>query len=270
MIDYAFIRLYNNHLESLKNDNIDAYINQYSGFVQQLPNETFLQISNTSFGIQLINPSVYLINCKGDILQNITSTFHFVNLENDQIAYEFGNIGTEYFELVQLKIVDASGTFYSNSFVVNNTLKEETSRIEYRNNFKFHGIAYDLAPFYQSVRLSLFKNDVDATVESESYTQLTGSIISLRSIITRIDKYVMYTSDAFIFNRLVTTLNHDIVYINNYKISNKPTISKGERQLESNIFDLSFDANPTDFYKDDSINQMIHYNINHYDHLQYL
>ena len=28
------------------NDNIDAYLTRYNGFVQQLPNETFLQITN--------------------------------------------------------------------------------------------------------------------------------------------------------------------------------------------------------------------------------
>jgi hypothetical protein len=256
--------LYNNHEESLKNDNIDAYINQYSGFVQQLTDETFLQISNASFGIQLTNPTVFLINCRGDILQNISSTFSFANLSNGQIAFQFGNIGTEFFELVRLKIVDGSNIYFSNSFTVNNNLKEETSRIEYRNNFRFHGIAYDLIPFYQTIRLQLFKNDIDATVESESYTQLTGSIISLRSIITRIDKYVMYISDAFTFNRLVILLNHDIIFINNYKISNKPTLSKRERQEGSNIFDLNFDANPTDFYKDFQMNQMIKYNLDHY------
>ena len=241
------------------NDNIDAYVTRYNGFVQQLPNETFLQISNCesdiAFGGNLL---IELI----DICQQVVKILEvgenfFLNEFTDingikQIAYEFGNIGEDYYqELLFLRLTHTVSDNYwvSSGFFITERLKRETTRFEYKNNGYFRGISYDNQPYFQTIRLACFKNDFDTKIDSETYTQISGAEITLRPIITPVDKYLFYTCDFFTYKRLVTLLNHDLIYIDAYKITNKPAPTKGDRIEDTNIFDARFEANPSDDFR---------------------
>ncbi len=240
------------------NDNIDAYLTRYSGFVQMLPNETFLQITNCDTDIAFGgNIQVELI----DSCQNVVKTLEvnenfFLNEFTDirgikQIAYEFGNIGQDFEgELIFLKLTHtvSDDVWYSAGFLLTYALAKETTRFKYKNLNYFRGISYDNQNFFQTIRLTCFKNDVDSSIEDEEYTQMSGAVISLRPIITPINKYLFYTLDFFTYNRLVTLLMHDIIYIEDYKISNKPKPTKGDRIEDTNIFECTFEANPTEDY----------------------
>jgi hypothetical protein len=226
----------------------------YSGFVQMLPDELFLQITNLDSDIAFAgNIKVELINECQEVVLDITDSF-FVDEFTDikgikQIAFEFGNIGIDYhLELLHLKISHtvSDSIWFSTAFLITDNLKEETTRFDYKNESYFKGVSYDKANYFQSIRLKCFKNDIDVSSEGNEYTQLSGSIISLRKIITNIDKYKFYVCDFFTFSRLVILLAHDLIYIEGKRISNKPQPTKGERVPDSNFFELDFEANPTE------------------------
>ena len=241
------------------NDNIDAYLTRYNGFVQQLPNETFLQITNCesdiAFGgnvlVELIDICQEVVKVLG-VNENI-----FINEFTDikgvrQIAYEFGNIGEDFYqELLFLRFTHtvSDAIWYSSGFFITEYLKQETTRFEYKNSGYFKGISYDVQNYFQSIRLTCFRNDIDPQVESEEYTQISGNKISLRPIITPLEKFIFYVCDFFTYNRLFILLNHDLIYVNGYKISNKPAPSKGERIEDSNLFNASFETNPTEDFR---------------------
>ena len=237
------------------NDNIDAYLTRYNGFVQQLPNETFLQITNCesdiAFGGNLL---VELI----DICQEVVKVLEvneniFINEFTDikgirQIAYEFGNIREDFNqELIFLRFTHtvSDTIWYSSGFFITEDLSQETTRFEYKNNGYFQGISYDKQNYFQTIRLTCFRNDIDSNIDSETYTQISGTVINLRPIITPIEKFLFYVCDFFTFSRLVILLNHDLVYVNGYKISNKPAPKKGERIEDTNLFNVNFETNPT-------------------------
>lgn len=240
------------------NDNISGLQSMYSGFIQMLPSETFLQITNLNSDIAFGgNINIELINSCQEVLQYITDKFfydEFTDIKGvKQIAFEFGNIGIDYYgELLYLKISHtvSDSVWYSNGFLITADQSEMTTRFDYKNENYFKGISYDRANYFQSVRLQCFKNDIDVSNETNDYTQLSGNIVSLRNIITNINKYKFYTCDFFTFSRLVILLNHDIIYINSNRISNKPQTTKGERIVDTNFFELDFESNPTEEFKE--------------------
>lgn len=219
-----------------------------------LPSELFLQITNLDSDISFAgNIKVELINSCQEVLQDITDSFfydEFTDIKGiKQIAFEFGNIGIDYhLELLHLKISHtvSDAVWFSTAFLITDNLQEETTRFDYKKESYFKGISYDRANYFQSIRLQCFKSDIDTSSESNEYTQLSGNIISLRKITTYIDKFKFYVCDFFTFNRLVVLLNHDLIYINGKRISNKPQPTKGDRVVDSNFFELDFEANPTE------------------------
>ncbi len=242
------------------NDNVPAYLTCYDDYIQQKLNETFLQITNCPADISFANNIlVELIDeCQNLIQTLIVNENYFYNefihpiTGIKQIAFEFGNLGVDYGEqmlFLRIKHTVSNAVWYSYGFTITETNIKETTRFEYKNESYFKGIAYDVQNYFQTIRLKCFETDPDSVIEGETYTQLPGAIISLRPIITPVEKYIFYMCNKFIYRRLVILLNHDIIYINNYRISNKPKPTKSERVQDSNFFDVSFDADPTEEYR---------------------
>ena len=241
-------------------DDIAAYTTCFSGFVQMLPNEVFLQITNLDSDIAFAgNILIELINQCQEVVATLELNENiFIEEFTDingirQIAYEFGNLGEDFGqELLHLKLTHtvSDSVWYSNAFQITYHLQEETTRFDYKNENYFRGISYDKKEYFQSIRLQCFRNDVDSNIESEEYVQMSGAKLNLRPIITPIEKYIFYMCDSFTFNRVVTLLNHDFIYINGYKITNKPVPTKGERIPDSNVFELTFETNPAGYFRD--------------------
>lgn len=259
-MDYSFLKLYKNDFQAaILNENSRAYETIYSGFVQMLPDEWFVQITNTSDGIAFGgNLSATLIDECGNLLYTFTVGTDLYLLEFkdqngiDQIAYEFGNIGLDFDETnvyLKLKHTVSDSVWYSAAFQITEYLSEQTTRFEYKNEFYYRGIDYGAANFYQSIRLKCFKTDIDFDIESEEYIQMTGNKVSLRSIITPKDKYKFYTCDLFTYNRLITLLNHNIIFIEGYKTTDKPKATKEDRIEMTNIFGADFEFTPSEDYK---------------------
>ncbi|MEC4050602.1 hypothetical protein OX284_014275 [Flavobacterium sp. SUN046] len=170
------------------------------------------------------------------------------------IAFEFGNTGKDYDETLvylRFKHTVSNSAWYSNGFFITAVLQEETTRFAYMNEGYLQGVPYDSLPYFQTIRLSCFKNDVDSEIDSETYTQTSGNRVTLFPILTPIIKYLFYTLDEFTYQRLIRLSLHEIVYIDKYKSSDKLQVTKGERIPETNIFDCNFDVNLTEDYFDE-------------------
>lgn len=232
-----------------------AYITRYNGFVKMLPNETFLQITNCKEDIAFGNNiEVDLIDVCQNVVKSldINENFFFEEFTDikgiKQIAYEFGNIQQDFYEellFLRLKHTASDAVWYSTGFFVTDNLKEETTFFQYTAGGYFQGISYDIKPYFQTIRLTCFKSDIDPQTEAETLTQLSGNKYALRPIVTNQDKFIFYTCDAFTYSCMVRLLNHPIVYINDYRANTTATnLTKGDRENDSNFFNVEFQSNP--------------------------
>jgi len=240
------------------NDNIAAYGTKYTGYVQMLPNETIMQITNCDETIAFGgNIKAELIDICGNLIQDITAYFYYVEVTDiygvGQIKYEFGNLGDDYnFELLFLKLTHtvSEKIWYSAGFFITERNAAETDIFHYGNTSYYRGISYDkfdniiFSP--QIIRLQCFKGDSGYDRESDSEIQTSGRVTSSRSILSKTERHIFYLCDFFTYDRLVTLLNHEIIYMNGYRVSNKPEAEKGERWEDTNTFDASFTANTTE------------------------
>jgi len=225
-----------------------------------LTTDTFMQITNLPLDISFANNiAVDLVDECQNVIQSLIINVNFFYREFlhpitgvKQISFEWGNLGIDYGEqmlFLRVRHTVSNAVWYSYGFTITDKDKEETTLFEYKNEGYFQGISYDIQNYFQSIRLKCFETDPDSDIQGEGYTQLPGRTISLRPIITPIEKYIMYMCNKFIYKRLVVLLNHDIIYINNYRVSNKPKPVKGQRVEDTNFFEVTFDANPTEEYR---------------------
>lgn len=257
-MDNSFLRLTRSFGEAVSNENFAISKILENRFIQMLPGELFLQITNCEEDIAFAgNIKVELVNEYQEVLKDITLFFFYKEFTDingiKQIAFEFGKIGIDFgTEELYLKISHtvSDKIWYSAPFIITDEYKEETTRFDYKHASYFKGISYDRANYFQSVRLSSFENDIDIKEELTEYTQTSGNSVSMRKIVTQISKGVFKFCNNFTFKRSVVLFSHDIIYINKYRSSNKPGLKKSDRLGTSNFFDLGYEWCPTEEYRD--------------------
>lgn len=249
-IDASFLKFYLNDLAAaVMNDNIPAYGTKYSGFVHMLPNETFCQISNCETDIAFGgNLKAELVDGCGVVLMNLTDRFFYTEVTDrngiKQIKYAFGLISQDFGqELVYLKLTHtvSEKIWYSAAFIVTYDESEETDLFHYGNTDYFRGIPYEkfdstiYAP--QWIRLACFMTDGDYDQEGDADTQTSGRKLSGRITLSKFRRHIFRICDQFTYDRLVTLLKHDVIYLNGKRVTDKPVAEKGERIEDSNIFE---------------------------------
>lgn len=253
-MDISFLKLFKNDFnEAVNSENTPDSYSNFSGFVNILPTENIIQTTNCDEDIAFGgNFKVELIDLCQEVIKDVTNKFFFNEFTDlngiKQIQFEIIPINEDFHnELLFLKISHtvSDDVWYSKSFTLSDFESNETSIFHYKNESFFEGVDYDKSNLFQSIRLKCFKTEVDTEIEVNEYTQLSGNKISLRPTFSNIEKYLMYDCDNFTHQRLVRLLNHDIVYLNGRKISNKPKIEKQEKEGQSNIFEVTFEANST-------------------------
>ena len=227
MTDFSFIRLSTDFNTAKRGDNPNIASLCYNGIIVQQPNETFLQISNSSTNINFVGGiRVDLIDCNGLVVRNIDNQFYYEGFVDAngiyQIAFEFGNIGIDYWtKLLYLKITDLVNTniWYSNSFLVTYYKTELTTKFKYTNPTKLHGISYDLAPYIQSVRFAnCYDNKPVNKRDLKQYETSQGLQVNYRTITTFLRQYNLDFVDYFVNDRLEVLFSHSIVYANNERV----------------------------------------------------
>lgn len=222
-----------------------------------LTDDVFLQITNCKENIAFANNiQVDLIDVCQKVVKELTvnESFYYNEFTDikgvKQIAYAFGNIGEDFgteLLFLRLKHTVSDNVWYSAGFFITDDLKEETTFIKYKAEGYFKGIDYSNQNFFQRIRVTCFKTDIDPQSESEELTQISGNRYGLRSITTPIDNFLFYTCDFFTYSRMVALLSHPIVYIEGYRANTKASdLSKGERVTDTNFFDANFSVNPTE------------------------
>jgi len=251
--DFSFIRLTKNDFALAKRaDDPNIATLLYQGFIVQKPNETFLQISASDTDIAFVGGiQVDLIDCNGLIIRNIDANFYYEGFVDangiSQIAFEFGNIGVDYWtKPLYLKITDLvnDNVYYSNGFLVTNYRGELTTRFDYTNQTKIHNISYDLAPYTQSVRLfGCYDNTPVNKREVRQYVTSQGKQTNYRNITTFLRQYYIDKLDYFVNDRLEVLFSHGVIYCNGQRVT-VSEYSIEERKGTTNWFNGEFIINP--------------------------
>lgn len=222
--DFSFIKLYKNDFTSAKlADDTPIVKLPYGGFIIQKPSEAFLQTTSGDTSISFVGGiQVDLINCYGTVVQNIDSNFYYTGFVDssgvNQISFEFGYIGTDYWtKQLYLKITDLinGNIWYSNGFLVTDYRTDISTRFDYFNQTKIHNISYDLAPYIQSVRIADCYDQTPVNKrELKQYINASGKQTNYRTITTFLRKYLLNAVDYFINDRLEVLFSHQQVYVN--------------------------------------------------------
>ena len=238
MNDLSFIRLEPNFNDAKYLRASTASKIFYNGQIILCPNQTYLQTTNCPLGIAFDgNYAVYVVDCNGVELQNITSNVA-INERTiagvQQIDFEIVNIGVDYYAknvYLKFKHTVSNYVWYSNPLQITNYFDATSSRFDYKN-------ANDT--YYQSITLKCFFSVNDAENTSSEYITYEGKKVTSRLINTELEQYFFDSIDNFTYRRLNNLLSRNIVYINNYRITNKQTLASKSRAGDTNIFNLDF------------------------------
>lgn len=193
------------------------------------------------------NYKIEIVNCSEETIKDITSSV-FVQPFVDsfgvqQFAIEIQPIQEDfYFTKCYLKISfnDFDTILYSNGFFVTAEEENKTFRLDYKNYSYYQGTSYDVAEYYQSIRLFGYFNQPLTKEEVKIYTQLNGKVRRSRPIQSIEYKYNIDLIDTFTFERLSNALNSQSVYLNGIRFQTIDNVQSEERQGKSNMFSTSF------------------------------
>jgi len=247
MRDFSFIRFKDNLADALRVGNSPIASQIYYDNIQLLPNEAYTQITSYAGGISLQSDfTAEIVNCKGvkllDITNNIFNNEVLDEEGNTQIVFEIININKDFYnEPVLFKFYDNYSSYYSNPVTITEEFKELTSYFEYKNYSDYQGIAYTNSQNYQSIRLKCYFYNSSDESEIEDYYQISrGNTISARVLYKNSEKYVFDYLDRFVYDRCNVMLQHEIVYIDGVKVTNKTSFESSELIDKSNLFEASF------------------------------
>lgn len=251
--DFSCIKLYKNDFASAKlADDTAIQTLPYGGFIVLSPSKLFLQTSAGTESISFVGGiQVDLINCSGTVVQNIDSNFYYVGaVDSDgvnQISFEFGFIGTDYWtKQLYLKITDLvnGNIWYSNGFLVTDYRGNLTTELHYFNPTKIYNISYDLLPYTQNIAIAECYDQTPVNKrELKQYINSSGRQTNYRTITTFLRKYIIGAVDYFLNDRLEAVFAHGQVYVNreramvsDYKVE--------EREFDVNYLKGEFTVNP--------------------------
>lgn len=247
MADYSFLRLKTDFSQAKSDMMVDSeYF--FNWGVCLHPLETYLQTTNSDTSIAF-NESykVELINCKGDVLKDITSKVYIHEFQDNngiyQISYEILPIQEDFFfERLYLKFTHTTSdlVLYSNGFYLTAEREKETFRLDYKSYREYKGTNYVLADYYQSIRLFGYFNGIAEKKDSKVYTEINGKIRKSRVIQSFEYQFDIDYIDTFVYERLAVALESDLVYINGIKAEVLETLTAGERIVKTNSFEATF------------------------------
>jgi len=258
-VDYSFLRLKPTLSESLDIDKNRLLDFRYVDCIHLSPSETYLQITNFTDGVAFDgNYEVWIISTCGKELHNITERVAIEEFQDSnfvqQFSFELCNLGIDKgFTPIALKFVHTVSdvVLYSNHFILSASHLDQTTRFDYRGYGKFEGIDYERANKMQSIRLNCFYDVPTDETESKGYYQIsTNNTVSSRPLIKRGAKYKCDRISTFAFPRYNLLLNHDVIYIEGIRATNKTILKPSERLGSTNVVNADFNVfvNENDTY----------------------
>ena len=237
----SFIRLKNNLNDAINtgaSSAVDYSLANYSQIVLN-PFETYLQYSDVVGGADFDgNYTVHICKCDGTELLDITEKVAILEMIVSgvtQFAFEIAPIQTVFYIPVILKFKHGISdlTLYSNRFTINTDIN--TTRIDYLDYSR-------PVNFYQSIRLNMYFDREDAESEITEYTQINGSKVSGRAIVTNLQHFIFEYLDGFTFRNINNMLVTPIVYFNGLRVTNKQILQSDKRASDSNWWEQEIEV----------------------------
>lgn len=203
------------------------------------PFETYLQYSDVAGGVDFDgNYTVHICNCDGTELLDITSKVAILEMIVSgvtQFAFEIAPIEVDYLTPVILKFKHGVSdlTLYSNRFIIKHDTK--TTRIDYLDYSRPVNL-------YQSIRLNMYFDREDADSEITEYTQINGSKVSGRAIVTNLQHFIFDYLDGFTFLNLNKVLITPILYFNGLRVTNKQVLKSEKRSSDANWWEQEIEV----------------------------
>lgn len=217
------------------------------------PLETYLQVTDSNINVVFGNSyKASIIDCNENELKDITDNFSiFEGIDSfgvQQIAFEIVNIGESWYgKPVFLKLESTIGpdVFYSNAFAVTDEETDETIRLVYKNIF-------GNLNYYKSIRLRALFNLTQDETENATYVQVDGNVLSQKPTIVFSESYTIQQINNFTYRALAIALKSDIVYLDSYRVTDRPQLKNGEVLGRSNLTNAEFivHRNLDDYYID--------------------
>lgn len=246
-LDNSFLRLRDN-FDDAKNLNesrqVDKQLAQYTQ-IHLCPNESYFQITNSPTSISFNdNYEVFAVDECGNELEDVTTRIFIEEFIDSnaikQMSWEFINSLEYYAKPISLRFRNTvnNDMWWTNLFVSSEYNSEYTTRMVYKNFQDHYGTQYSRQNYYQSIRLSIWKDFEDEDIEVGSYTQITdGNRYSLRPTITDVESYIAKNFNHWTKKRLSKALLSNEKYFNDYSVSYTELMERKGREMDSNFFE---------------------------------
>ena len=243
-MDYSFLRLKDNLTDAVNIGDSPVVTNVFYN-IQLLPDKTYCQITNVDGGLSIDNDAeIFVIDVCGNVLSDITDKVfieEFFDGNGDrQLAIEYVNLNVDFYRTpvcIKFKQILSNAEYFTNPFYLTSYQSERTVFFKYKNIDDFMSIGYSNAQKFQSISLMMyFDIPIDESEVSDYFQISTNNLISARALIKDYEQYKIEQINRFTFVRLNLLLKHEIVYIDDVRITNKPIIESSERLGDSNYF----------------------------------
>lgn len=259
MAKSAFLKIANSLEKAWDLDESPVVDLHYLDQIQLLPKDKqpYLQITDGESDLSVTeNYEVYLVDCKTGTQEDITAHVDIASITVSgitQLKIQLAYLPTDHYENLQhLKINRDSTTaentrgkyYYSNPFLVTDTDKQLTTRVDYTLTATGKILAY------QSIRLRFYKNNKRSATELSSYFQITtGQLTNSRTQTRNFIEWQTKPFNAFAFERLENALYLGRCYFNQIRQYPAEPLQYNSREGNSNISEMKLitDPNENDF-----------------------
>ena len=261
MRDYSFLRLKDNLADALDIQDSPVTTHFFFNPIQLLPNKSYLQITNFNGGIALDSDwEVFVVDSSDNVLADRTDNVFIEEFTdsngNNQCKIEFINLGVDFYRqtvLIKFDMLSSNAVWYTNPINITAYQSERTVFFKYRNYDDFNGIGYTNANVFQSISVAMYFDIPLDETETEDYFQISrNNTISARALQKVFEQYKIEQINRFTYDRLNVLLKHELIYLDNVRVTNKPVIESSERLGDSNYFETDLrvgkDYNDFSFY----------------------
>ncbi len=220
---------------------------QFNG-VHLLPNNPlpYVQVTNTPLGLNLEDWTVFGVNIRNGVEQDITDSFNvdsFTNSENGnpQLYWSLTNVTIDFgVDMIYLRIEQALGeTFYSQPFLLTDLRKDYTTQFHYKER---------IGDVMQSIGMKTWFRQEKEETELSTYFELSTQLTVTEAIKVN-ETEIYYTEQMSIdqLKKLAMILRNPHLYIDGYraylyKAVEIPDLKANENFAQIN-FQVSIDKN---------------------------
>ena len=250
--DYSFIRLRDSFNDAKNLDYSPRVSLAYHGQTHLRTDESYLQITNTPTGISFqADYTVFVVDCSNEVLRDITDNVFIEEFTDykgiQQISFEIVNIGFDFsLDNVYLRFesnTNANYVFWSNPIFISDFDTDKTALLTYRHNSIWQGFDFETVPYYNNIRIRVYKNQSRNTINIGKYTETTGGTRGTRAIITPFTEYNAEMMDEWTLDRLNVALTCSDCYIDCVKVNYSDPLEYTDVIELSNYINTTFLVN---------------------------